>query len=170
MSARWRNRMARACPIKSRNGMTAPLLKTDKLIPHDRFDLAHTQTGINYGNSFRVFARQGQVPFPDPLMKVKRLSLDSVPTRQLCAKPRRGIGVGTFSTPHQSDLRIEIQQDGQVWDQPVSAESVQLLYQIEVDASSKSLVRQRRIGKTVAEHDCPSRERGGDQFPDKLRA
>jgi len=150
--------------------MTAPILKMKELIPRDRLDLGHTQTGIDHGNSIRLFTRHGKVPPSDPLMKVKWLGLDPIPRRQSCAKSRRSIAVNASSAPRQSDPRVEIQQDGQIRDKPIGAESAQPPYQVVIDASPNSLVRQRGIGETVAQHHCPSREGGSDHLPDKLRA
>src|SRR5574337_154420 len=162
--------MARACPITSRNGMAALLLKSGKLGPHDRLDLSNSQRSIDHSNSIRVFARQGEVPFSDPLVKVKRLGLDPVPARRLCAESRRSISAYASSAPRQPDPRVEIQQDSQIRSKSVGSKPVQQLYQVEVKAPSKSLIRERRIGKTVTEHHCPSSESRLDQLPDKLRA
>ena len=66
--------------------------------------------------------------------------------------------------------RVEVEQEGQVGDEPAGGELVDLRDLVDPKAASAALVGQRGIEEAVGDDDPPGLERGPDDLLDELGA
>ncbi len=109
-------------------------------------DLFYRTSSIYHLYAVLLAPRQIQEPSPYALVELRAL-------------PIQPVQLGTPGDPSQPHGDGAVEQKGKVGSAPAGDPSIPAAHQLQIEPSTETLVRQGRIGETVAEHDLPLRKR-----------
>ena len=162
-AAAWRrNAIARSWP-GTRSSTSAGVVVLLLAILQDAFEgledlLVHllgSVIGVDHHEALRMLLGDLQVGVGDPAVELAALHLDPI---------------GFLRRAQEPGLGLEVQQDGQVREQPLRRPHVERQHVLLAETARRPLVRERRVDVAVADHDLALAEGRADQRRNVLRA